>query len=163
MKRPRKPTQKIQELLHAISLGATYKMACSYAGIGESTFHKELAMGREGQDAESIEFLASIKKAEAEAGLKWLGQIEAAAQQGNWQAAAWRLERRYPQEYARRQISIVQGVNFDSDGSLDESIKEAIAIVAMAIKGSKNKEQVSKYLLSQIAEEVPEESEPPMQ
>lgn len=162
MKRPRKPTQKLQELLHAIGLGATYKMACSYAGIGESTFHKELAMGREGQDAESIEFLASIKKAEAEAGLKWLGQIEAAAQQGNWQAAAWRLERRYPQEYARRQINIVQAVNLDPDGSLDESIKEALSIVAMAIKGS-NKDQVSKYLLSQIAGEEPAESEPPVQ
>lgn len=160
MKRPRKPTERLPALVHAISLGATLKMACAYAGIGESTFYKEIAMGREAQDAESVEFLEAIKKAEADAGLKWLGQIEDAAQQGNWQAAAWRLERRYPREYARRQINMIQIADDETDGSLDESIKEAIAIVAMAIKG-KSKDQAAKYLLAQIAGD--EESEPSLQ
>ena len=31
----------------------------------------------------------------------WLAKIEQAANQGHWQAAAWKLERRYPQEYGR--------------------------------------------------------------
>ncbi len=33
--------------------------------------------------------------------LQWLAKIEKAASDGAWQAAAWKLERRYPHVYGR--------------------------------------------------------------
>src|SRR5262249_52190193 len=42
--------------------------------------------------------------AEGKAVVRWLAQIEQAAREGAWQASAWRLERRYPQEYGRQVI-----------------------------------------------------------
>jgi cell wall assembly regulator SMI1 len=48
--------------------------------------------------------LARLDAAEGQAVIRWLEQIEHAAMQGNWQAAAWKLERRYPDQYGRHVI-----------------------------------------------------------
>lgn len=43
-----------------------------------------------------------IRVAEGVAVTKWLRRINEAADNGQWQPAAWLLERRYPQDYGRR-------------------------------------------------------------
>ena len=77
----------------ALRLGCTYKLACSYAGIAFETFNT--------WRSEKPEFSDLIKKAEGEAAVRWLQTIEDAASDGAWQASAWRLERRYPQDYGK--------------------------------------------------------------
>ncbi len=47
-------------------------------------------------------FFAADKKARSEARMSRLTIIEIAGQSGKWQAAAWWLERRYPDEYGQR-------------------------------------------------------------
>ena len=86
--------ERVQKILDAIRLGATYQHACNYAGIDIDTF----ANWR----ARYPDFSDQVKQAEGGALVGWLTKIEAAANDGNWQAAAWKAERRYPDEYGRR-------------------------------------------------------------
>lgn len=90
--------ETVDKLTQAIRLGATYQLACNYAGIGVSTFHDWLNA--------KPEFSQAIKEAEGKAAVLWLGKIEQAASDGNWQAAAWKLERRYPDMYGRNRVEL---------------------------------------------------------
>lgn len=83
----------VQRIVTAIEQGATYELAAAYGGITYDTFN-------EWRKAKA-EFSDAIKSAEGRASLKWLAIIDRAAQDGTWQAAAWKLERRYPQMYGR--------------------------------------------------------------
>lgn len=84
----------VQRLTLAIGLGATYELACNYAGIAYDTFRTWMNT--------KPAFSDTIKQAEGQGVTKWLAKIEQAASDGNWQAAAWKLERRYPKDYGRR-------------------------------------------------------------
>lgn len=85
--------ETVKRITDAIKLGATYKLASAYGGITFQTFNT----WRDTKPA----FAQALQDAEGEAAVKWLAKIEAAASDGNWQAAAWKLERRYPQDYGR--------------------------------------------------------------
>lgn len=92
---------RVKKILDAIRMGATYRHACNYAGISEETF----SQWRNTKPG----FSEQVKEAEGAALVGWMAKIEAAANDGNWQAAAWKAERRYPAEYGRR----VQDMNHD--------------------------------------------------
>lgn len=92
--------ETVAKLKEAIGKGATYDLACDFAGIAESTFYEWLQS--------KPEFSEQLKAAEGAAAVEWLGQIDEAAKAGTWQAAAWKLERRYPQKYGR-QVTELQG------------------------------------------------------
>jgi len=85
--------ETVAKIVQAIKLGATYELAAGYAGISESLFYEWL----KGKP----EFLEALKGAEGTGAMIWLAKIEQAASDGNWQAAAWKLERRYPHMYGR--------------------------------------------------------------
>lgn len=121
--RPTKLTpDTVAKLATAIQAGATYVLACKYAGISYETFalwqrkaHEELERRQNPRVKEGtpewvegegfIQFLQSIQKAEGNAAIGWLAKIEQAASNGHWQAAAWKLERRYPNDYGRTVVS----------------------------------------------------------
>lgn len=84
-----------KKLLDAIRVGSTFRLACSYAGIDHATFYRWLE-----KDAT---LATAVKEAEGAAVVGWLAKIEKAASEGNWQAAAWKLERRYPEDFGRRE------------------------------------------------------------
>lgn len=90
--------ETVDKLTQAIRLGATYQLACDYADISMQTF----ITWRNTKP----EFLEAIKRAEGTAAVTWLAKIEAAASDGNWQAAAWKLERRYPDHYGRNRVEL---------------------------------------------------------
>ena len=93
--RPTKYTQEIvAAIIRAIELGSTYELACNGVGISHETFCE--------WRRRYPEFLEAVKEAEGRGVANWLAQIETAANNGNWQAAAWKLERRYPHSYGRR-------------------------------------------------------------
>lgn len=94
MGRRTKYTPKVvDDICTAIRLGATYELAAAYAGITYETFRTWMN--------DNPAFSAAIHLAEGKGALTWLGRIEKASQDGIWQAAAWKLERRYPQDYGR--------------------------------------------------------------
>ncbi|HXI16471.1 MAG TPA: hypothetical protein VNM48_08870 [Chloroflexota bacterium] len=80
-------------ICEAITMGAIYEHAAAYGGITYETFR----VWREKNPAFSL----AVKDAEGRAVVGWLAKIEQAATDGAWQAAAWKLERRYPQDYGR--------------------------------------------------------------
>lgn len=98
MARPTKYTEETaKKICDAIRIGATFKLACDYAGITEDTF----ANWRKRYS----DFSEQVKQAEGQGAIGWLAKIEKAANDGTWQAAAWKLERRYPNEYGRQVIT----------------------------------------------------------
>lgn len=103
------PARKAR-LLEAISKGAARKFACKYAGIGPRTFREWVERGWLDREHDPpinsvyAELVTDMEVAEGQAVVHWLDQIEQAANEGQWQAAAWRLERLYPESYGRRQV-----------------------------------------------------------
>lgn len=89
-----KLTPEVQErICQALSVGATYEHAAAFGGITYETLNQ----WRKTKPG----FSEALKDAEARAVVGWLAKIERAASEGVWQAAAWKLERRYPQLYGR--------------------------------------------------------------
>lgn len=131
--------QRQKRIVQAIQLGATYEQAANYAGITYQTLRNWLRRAEDEikrveqsnrariREAERpfIEILEAVKKAEGQAVVGWLAKIERAANGGNWQAAAWKLERRYPEDYGRQVrdvhregevetvVKVVKGVSID--------------------------------------------------
>lgn len=118
MGRPTKYNAEItKKITDSIRVGATFALACAYAGITEETFSQ--------WRKKYPEFSEAVKEAEGSAAVKWLAQIDKAAQEGSWQAAAWKLERKYPRDYGRRTITTYddfppEKVPDLSDAELDE-------------------------------------------
>ena len=93
--RPSKHTPEVvARIVQAIATGNTRRHSCAYGGISEDAFSAWLKT--------KPDFAAAIKKAEADAVVRNVAIIEQAARI-TWQAAAWWLERRYPDDYAKRE------------------------------------------------------------
>lgn len=97
MARPPKYTPERERIiLETVAAGGTFRAACLRAGISEET----LARWRR----RYVDFAERLKKAEGDAITRNLAIINRAAAEGTWQAAAWWLERRYPEEYGRQYL-----------------------------------------------------------
>ena len=108
MGRKSKLTPQLQEeIVKALAVGATHEQAYTYVGIGHECFYNWLRLGEQGRQPYA-EFSEAVKKAEAHASVGWLAFIEQAARAGNWQAAAWKLERRYPKVWGRQAVDAEQ-------------------------------------------------------
>lgn len=84
-----------QRVIEVLKLGMTQQAACNVAGIHVDTFHEW--MKKHPEFAEAVKSARDDGKAEA------LELIKAAAKDPrHWQAAAWYLERSFPQEYRQR-------------------------------------------------------------
>jgi AcrR family transcriptional regulator len=103
----------VKRLVDAVALGATNELACYYAGISHETFYQWLR--------NKPDFFEAIKEAEARGAVSRLAKIEKAASDGNWQAAAWLLERRYPQWYGRMVLDVR---NVDLSKLSDEELRK---------------------------------------
>ena len=108
MARPSKLTDLVeQRLRYATAKGATRKLACRYAGVSPDALSEWLKLGAAELEAGDEEgrharLLRALRQAEGEAGVEWLEKIDAAALGGDWRAAAWKMERLYPDEYGRK-------------------------------------------------------------
>ena len=105
MARPTKLTPDAQQrIAQAIQLGATYEQAANYGGVSYNAFNEWMKRGTDANSGKFRQFYEAIKDAEGKSVVGWLAKIEKAANDGNWQAAAWKLERRYPGDYGRQRI-----------------------------------------------------------
>lgn len=113
-------------ITQAIRVGATYALAAQYGGVSYQTFrtwvkrgeaeierreNPRVKPGSEQWDSEQafVDFVQALRDAEGAAAVKWLALIDKAAEE-TWQAAAWKLERRYPRDYGRT-VQEVSGKN----------------------------------------------------
>lgn len=112
--RPAKLTDELlSEIVENIRIGAYVETAAAAAGLSKDTFYRWLKRGRRaldkleksGEMAEEDEIYAhfsdAIKKAQADAEMRDVALIARAAQT-TWQAAAWRLERKFPDRWGQK-------------------------------------------------------------
>jgi transposase-like protein len=140
--RPSKLTPEVsQRIVQAIRAGNYIETAAAYAGINKTTLYDWLKQGARELDrvqAKSgrrirekarkyVDFSNSVKKALAEAEVSDVAQISLAVRAGNWQAAAWRLERKHFERWGRKQyvesktevrVSLADLVNASLDPAL---------------------------------------------
>lgn len=106
MARPTKLNAEIQTRIVAfLGAGAYVETAACAAGVSKQTLYTWLRRGADG-DRRYAGFLDAVEKAQSEADLRDLKTIREAAQSGIWQAAAWRLERRHPEQWGRRRVEV---------------------------------------------------------
>jgi len=104
--RPTKFEPKTCELIvQSVRLGAPWELAPLRAGVDYTTFRKWIQRGQAEKTGPYREFFEAIKRAEGEAVVRRLVVIERSANSGTWQAAAWLLERRYPQIFGRTVVT----------------------------------------------------------
>ena len=117
--RPTKYTpETAKKIVDAVRLGATYTLACQYAGIDVSTL--------ENWRQKYSDFSLMIKEAEGAGAVGWLAKIEKAANDGNWTAAAWKLERRYPEMYGRQVRDVNHSGSIDLRGMSEAELERIV-------------------------------------
>jgi transposase len=99
MGRPTKLTPEVKEtIFKAIREGNTLQVACMKAGIVYDTMRGWLEQAEKG-GAYSV-FSVELARAREEAEEVLVGEIKKAARQ-DWRAAAWMLERRFPDRWGK--------------------------------------------------------------
>lgn len=103
MGRPSKLTPERQKrIVDAIRAGNYVETAAEYAGIGKTTFYRWMEQGEQASHGIYREFRDAVMRARAEAEARSVALIQKAAPD-DWRAAAWWLERAFPDRWGPRQ------------------------------------------------------------
>ena len=95
MARPSKYTPETAErILDGIRLGLTYRHASRYGGVDYTTFNDWMHR--------FPKFSNAVGEANATAAAVNMANIKEQAKGGDWRAAAWILEHRFPDDYGSR-------------------------------------------------------------
>lgn len=96
---------KTKALLDALRGGADIQVAAHFAGINTQTVYRWMELGQRANELRErgeevpadmepmLELWEQARKARADAIMRNLAQIQKAANQGEWKAAAWWLEK----------------------------------------------------------------------
>jgi len=135
--RPTKFTEETRKkILWALRLGNYRKTAAEYAGISERTLGDWLLQGSEQEDTDFADFRKEVLEAEQAAEVRALGVIQQAANR-DWKAAAWYLERKFPQRYCvRAAVFLAKRLDIEDPADL----------------GAMNEDELNDLLLTQIAQ-----------
>ena len=110
MARPPSIPDDVQaKVCDGVRVGLPYAMAALAAGVPERTFYSWKSKADAQPESIYARFVQALKEAEAEGARNLLGIIRGAAMgrgKGQWQAAAWILERRHPEAFGRREPSV---------------------------------------------------------
>lgn len=126
---PKMTDERVQKLLQSIRIGNYLNVAAIYAGIGETTFYTWMKRGETETRGAYREFRAAVIAAEAEAENLDLSIITRASQT-QWQAAAWKRERRDPSRWGRTDRLRLSGPQGDDPVQVQISSWESLAQLA---------------------------------
>ena len=102
MARPTKLTPEVHEaIVDGINAGLTFRLSCARAGVTPATFYNWLEKGEVAQSGALMEFFNAVERAKADSALRLISQITLQAP-ADWRAAAFILERRFPDDYGKR-------------------------------------------------------------
>lgn len=121
----------MDKFVHAIGKGSTREIAAKYANISVDT--------AAAWEVRYPDYAERVKEAEGQAAVGWLEVIDEAAPK-SWQAAAWKLERKYPNDYGQRaridvNVTLRQAAEqlaAELGLDVDEVLAETVAILAAA-------------------------------
>ena len=88
-------------IVDSVKNGMTYRLACVRVDIDESTLYRWLTAGETLKRGQFCEFRKDFMRAIADSAEVLLNQIRVKAPT-DWRAAAFMLERRFPDDYGRR-------------------------------------------------------------
>lgn len=99
--------ERHKKIVKAVRKGNSLATAGRLAGLGKDTINDWLVHGRKHQEQypEFAKLVADIEQAQAEREAEHVAKIERAALADgpkDWQAAAWMLERKNPQDWGRK-------------------------------------------------------------
>jgi transposase len=154
--RPAKLTSEVQaRLVEALNVGGNHAQAAHYAGIDPDTLRRWLRTGEAATTGPFYALCVAIKKAESNAPLHWLAIIEQAAKKGEWTAAAWKLERKYPDEWGRRQrVDLKHSGNINHE--MSHMIQQVVAVAWEVIPDPEQRALFAQRLLALDAAETGE-------
>jgi hypothetical protein len=93
-------SDKKEAVVALLSVGCSQRLSARYAGCPESTLRRVIAR--------DPAFAAKVRKAKCNAEVGLLRNIRGAAKKEQyWRAAAWMLERTFPDRYARRGPDVI--------------------------------------------------------
>lgn len=110
---------KIRAICRSISLGASIKTAASVAGVDPRTVYRWKKLGKKAKSGKYFELIQKMQAAENQFIANNLENLAKHAAQ-TWQASAWLLERRHPEQFAkaserreleelRRELELIRG------------------------------------------------------
>jgi len=106
--RPTKLTEKmLTEIVLLIRAGNYIETAAAAAGISKNTLYEWLRDGARAKTGLKRRFRDEVMQALAMSEILDLQTIRDAAKE-EWQAAAWRLERRFPDRWRRRDSTVIE-------------------------------------------------------
>ncbi len=97
----------IETILNAVRIGSPFNVAARAAGVHRNTLRRWLVLGEAGREPYA-KLLRDVEQARDQAHLHALALIRQ-AMPVNWFAAAWFLERRYPELYAKTERHEIGG------------------------------------------------------
>lgn len=101
-RKPSLTTEVLATIVGVIGGGGSLSSAARAAGIGKSTLSRWLALGKAaGAQRCYKDLVTAIDKAEAQLEVTLCKRISDASEH-DWKAAAWMLERRFPERWARQ-------------------------------------------------------------
>jgi len=119
MARPTKLCPELQaKIVAAVKAGNYIETAAAYAGISKNTLYTWLRKGANADSRQSPyrRFHDALGEALAVAEVLDVATIRAASKK-QWQAAAWRLERKYPERWGRKQVMQIK----ESDEAIESA------------------------------------------
>jgi transposase len=96
--------QLIKDAVKLLKGGSYVSTVCEFIGIDPSTWYRWMREGKKAKSGLKSQFYHAIKKADAEAEIRMVTDIQKIANENQtWQALAWMLERKYPERWGRRE------------------------------------------------------------
>jgi abortive infection bacteriophage resistance protein len=111
-----------------IAFGLTYSLAAKAAGITYQTFNEWHKKGKNSKSGEYLEFYKFIQKCNADAAKKLLEHLNESGKAGNCQVCMWILERRFSEDFGRREYRKKNVVSENMNQNVELIINDADGI-----------------------------------
>lgn len=127
--RPTSLTPEIhRKVVHAVQVGMCIEAAAALVGVNKTTIYDWMRRGARDRSGPFHEFSRDLTQALAECQYLALSRLHRLMQDGSFQAVSWFLERRFPQEWGRRQAVELTG---KVEGTLTLEMVRAAAQLAL--------------------------------
>lgn len=123
------------QIINAVRAGAYIETAAAAAGINKETLYAWLKRGNQEPNGIYAAFVEAMHEATAQAEIRDVLTLSKAAADGDWRAAAWRLERKFPKRWGtvnRTEISGLDGKPIQTIDVTKLSDEQLAAIIGAA-------------------------------
>lgn len=137
MARGAKPKLKKEDIPECAKLkraGLNDKDIAAYIGVAPETFCRW--MGNPKTELQN-QLCQELKKAEAEAKTLALAKIQEAGRGGSWQALAWWLERKYPDEFGRPEAQFMKRAAKEAQEAAEAKFDQVLVKIKETADGNR--------------------------